>query len=110
MYIIIAILLFGLLIAAHEWGHFIAARLCGVTVHEFAIGMGPAIWKHMGKKGTEFSIRVLPIGGYCAMEGEEEESDAPHSLNNQGGDHRLRPGVYPDRGGRPHGRRCPLQH
>ena len=60
MYIIIAILLFGLLIAAHEWGHFIAARLCGVTVHEFAIGMGPAIWKHMGKKGTEFSIRVLP--------------------------------------------------
>ena len=52
MYIIIAILLFGLLIAAHEWGHFIAARLCGVTVHEFAIGMGPAIWKHVGKKGT----------------------------------------------------------
>lgn len=84
MYIIIAILLFGILIAAHEWGHFIAARLCGVTVHEFSIGMGPAIWHRTGKKGTQFSIRALPIGGYCAMEGEEEESNDPHSLNNQG--------------------------
>ena len=84
MYIILAILLFGILIAAHEWGHFIAARLCGVTVHEFSIGMGPAIWKRVGKKGTQFSLRALPIGGYCAMEGEEEESDDPHSLSNQG--------------------------
>ncbi len=84
MYIILAILLFGLLIAAHEWGHFIAARLCGVTVHEFAIGMGPVLWKRVGKKGTLFSVRALPIGGYCAMEGEEEESDDPHSLSRQG--------------------------
>ena len=84
MYIILAILLFGILIAAHEWGHFIAARLCGVTVHEFAIGMGPVLWKKMGKKGTQFTIRALPIGGFCAMEGEESESDDPHSLSNQG--------------------------
>ncbi|MBD5170327.1 MAG: peptidase M50 [Oscillibacter sp.] len=84
MYIIIAILLFGVLIAAHEWGHFIAARLCGVTVHEFAIGMGPQVWHKEGKKGTVFSLRALPIGGFCAMEGEETESDDPHSLNNQG--------------------------
>lgn len=84
MYVIIAILLFGLLIAAHEWGHFIAARLCGVTVHEFAIGMGPAIWKKNGKKGTLFSLRALPIGGYCAMEGEEEESNDPNSLHKKG--------------------------
>lgn len=84
MYIIIAILLFGILIAAHEWGHFIAARLCGVTVHEFSIGMGPTVWKRCGKKGTQFSLRALPIGGFCAMEGEEEESDDPHSLSNQG--------------------------
>lgn len=84
MYIIIAILLFGILIAAHEWGHFIAARLCGVTVHEFAIGMGPQIWKKEGKKGTVFSLRALPIGGFCALEGEEQESDDPHSLSNQG--------------------------
>jgi len=84
MYIILAILLFGILIAAHEWGHFIAARLCGVTVREFSIGMGPLVWKKEGKKGTMFSLRALPIGGFCAMEGEEEESDDPHSLNNQG--------------------------
>ncbi len=84
MYIIIAILLFGVLIATHEWGHFIAARLCGVTVHEFAIGMGPAIWKRTGKKGTVFSLRALPVGGYCAMEGEEEESDDPNSLHKKG--------------------------
>ena len=84
MYIIIAILLFGVLIAAHEWGHFIAARLCGVTVHEFAIGMGPALWKRTGKKGTVFSLRALPMGGYCAMEGEEGESEDPNSLHRKG--------------------------
>ncbi len=84
MYIIIAILLFGILIAVHEWGHFIVARLCGVTVNEFSLGMGPALWSKDGKKGTKFSIRALPIGGFCAMEGEEEESDDPHSLSNQG--------------------------
>lgn len=84
MYIIIAILLFGVLIAAHEWGHFIAARLCGVTVHEFAIGMGPQVWHKAGKKGTKFSLRAFPIGGFCAMEGEDEDSDDPHSLSNQG--------------------------
>ncbi len=84
MYIVIAILLFGVLIAAHEWGHFIAARLCGVTVHEFAIGMGPMVWHKDGKKGTKFTLRALPIGGLCAMEGEETESEDPHSLSNQG--------------------------
>ncbi len=84
MYIILAILLFGILIAAHEWGHFIAARICGVTVHEFAIGMGPQLWQKQGKKGTVFTLRALPIGGFCALEGEEEESNDPHSLSNQG--------------------------
>ena len=84
MYILLAILLFGILIAAHEWGHFIAARLCGVTVHEFAIGMGPQVWHKEGKKGTKFSLRAFPIGGFCAMEGEDEDSDDPHSLSNQG--------------------------
>ena len=84
MYIILAIILFGILIAAHEWGHFIAARLCGVTVQEFSIGMGPLVWKKEGKKGTLYALRALPIGGFCAMEGEEEDSDDPHSLNQQG--------------------------
>ena len=83
VYILAAILIFGILIAVHEWGHFIAARLCGVTVHEFAIGMGPALYQKE-KKGTKYAIRLLPIGGYCALEGEEDDSDDPHSLNNQG--------------------------
>lgn len=84
MYVVLAILLFGMLIAVHEWGHFMAARLCGVTVHEFSIGMGPALWKKQGRQGTQYSLRAFPIGGYCAMEGEEEESDDPHSLSNCG--------------------------
>ncbi len=74
--IIYTILIFGVLIFVHELGHFLAARLSGVTVLEFAIGMGPAIFKKQGKK-TLYSIRLLPIGGYCSMEGETEESDAP---------------------------------
>jgi len=82
--IVFAILIFGVLIAVHELGHFLAARLCGVTVHEFAIGMGPALWQKEGKSGTKYALRILPIGGYCAMEGEDEESDDPASLNNQG--------------------------
>ncbi len=87
MYILAAILIFGVLVAVHEGGHFLAARLCGVTVHEFAIGMGPVLWKkepEEGTEGTRYSLRLLPIGGFCALEGEEEASDNPHALNNQG--------------------------
>ena len=87
MYILAAILIFGVLVAVHEGGHFLAARLCGVTVHEFAIGMGPILWKkepEEGTEGTRYSLRLLPIGGFCALEGEEEASDNPHALNNQG--------------------------
>ncbi len=83
LYILAAILIFGLLIAVHEFGHFAAAKLCGVRVNEFAIGMGPAIFKKQ-KGDTEYSLRLLPIGGYCAMEGETEDSDDPAALNNQG--------------------------
>ena len=83
VYILAAILIFGILIGLHELGHFLAAKACGVRVNEFAIGMGPAIWKK--KKGeTQYALRVFPIGGFCAMEGEEEDSDDPRALNNQG--------------------------
>ena len=82
VYILAAILVFGVLIAVHELGHFLAAKACGVTVHEFSIGMGPALYQKT-KGETDYSIRLLPIGGFCAMEGEEEESDNPHALNNQ---------------------------
>lgn len=81
MYIIIAILIFGVLIATHELGHFTAAKLCGVRVTEFAVGMGPAIWKRQ-KGETLYALRALPIGGYCAME-EDEESDDPRAFTNQ---------------------------
>ena len=79
--IVAAILVFGIVVLVHEWGHFRAARRCGVRVEEFAIGFGPAIWKHTGKDGTLYSIRLLPLGGYNMMAGyidpddlEEDES------------------------------------
>ena len=62
MYILLAILVFGILIAVHELGHFLVAKACGVRVDEFAIGMGPAIWKKQ-KGETLYAVRCLPIGG-----------------------------------------------
>lgn len=81
MYIVIAILMFGILIAIHEFGHFATAKLCRVRVDEFAIGMGPAIFKKQ-KGETQYSLRILPFGGFCAM-GEDEESDDPRAFVNQ---------------------------
>ena len=73
MSIIIAVIIFSLIITIHEFGHFIAAKANGVKVNEFAIGMGPAIIKK--KKGeTLYALRILPVGGYCAMEGENTDS------------------------------------
>lgn len=84
MYIILAIIFFGVLIAIHEFGHFSAAKLLGVKVNEFAIGMGPAIVKKQ-KGETLYSLRCLPIGGYCAMEGEDEDTGDPRSFTIQPG-------------------------
>ena len=79
MSILFAILLFSILIFVHELGHFITAKLSGVQVNEFSMFMGPAIWKkQIGE--TLYAIRCIPIGGYCAMEGEDEESDNPRSF------------------------------
>ncbi len=78
---IVVILVFGLCIFIHELGHFIAAKKSGVIVNEFAIGMGPCLWKR--KKGeTQYSLRLLPIGGYCAMVGEDEESEDERAFCN----------------------------
>lgn len=82
MYIVIGILMFGILIAVHELGHFTAAKLCGVKVNEFAVGMGPAIWKKQ-KGETLYALRILPIGGYCAMEGEDGDSEDDRAFTNQ---------------------------
>ena len=79
MSILFAILLFSVLIFVHELGHFVAAKLSGVQVNEFSMFMGPAIVKW--KRGeTQYSIRCIPIGGYCAMEGEDEDTDNPRSF------------------------------
>lgn len=82
MTIIYAILIFCLLIFVHELGHFTVAKACGVKVNEFAVGMGPAIFKKT-KGETKYAIRLFPIGGYCAMEGEDEDSDDPRAFNNK---------------------------
>ena len=82
VYILIAILIFGILIGLHEFGHFAVAKACGVRVNEFSIGMGPLIFQRT-KGETDYSLRLFPIGGYCAMEGEEDESNDPHALNRQ---------------------------
>ena len=83
VYILVAVLIFGVLIAVHELGHFLAAKACGVTVNEFSVGMGPALWKKQ-KGATLYALRAIPCGGFCAMEGEDEDSDDPHALNHQG--------------------------
>lgn len=79
--ILLAILFFGLIIMFHELGHFIFAKLFRVQVNEFALGMGPAIFKK--KKGeTQYSVRLLPIGGYVSMEGEDEDSENERAFCN----------------------------
>ena len=71
---LVAILFFGIVIMLHELGHFLFAKLFKVKVNEFSIGMGPAIFKK--KKGeTDYAVRILPIGGYVSMEGEDEDSE-----------------------------------
>ena len=68
-------MVFSLLIVVHELGHFFAAKLNGIKVNEFALGMGPKLLKfHIGKGETEYTLRLFPIGGMCAMEGEDEQS------------------------------------
>ena len=80
MSVIFAIFLFSVLIFVHELGHFTAAKLSGVQVNEFSMFMGPAIWKKQVGE-TLYAIRCIPIGGYCAMEGEDGGSDNPRSFD-----------------------------
>ncbi len=81
MGIIIALIIFGLIVTVHEFGHFICAKLSGIKVLEFSVGMGPKlIQKQKGE--TMYSLRALPVGGYCAMEGEDTSGDDPRSFRN----------------------------
>ncbi len=78
----VAILLFLILIVIHEFGHFIAAKLLGVRVNEFAVGFGPKLFK-WGKGETKYSVNLIPLGGYCAMEGEDETSTDSRAFCNK---------------------------
>ena len=79
MFILLAILIFCVLIIVHEFGHFVAAKACGVQVNEFSIFMGPKLLQFEGKE-TTYTLRLIPLGGYCAMEGEDAESDNPRAF------------------------------
>ena len=74
------IILLGFLIFIHEGGHFLVAKLCKVKVNEFAIGFGPTIWNKQGKE-TKYALRLIPLGGFVSMEGEEEASEQEGSFS-----------------------------
>ncbi|MBQ9324337.1 MAG: RIP metalloprotease RseP [Clostridia bacterium] len=76
MYILIALLLLGILITVHEFGHFLTARLCGIEVAEYAIGFGPKLLSRVGKRGTRYSLRLIPLGGFCAFYGEDTTDES----------------------------------
>ena len=84
--ILAALLVFSAVIAIHEFGHFAVAKLCGIQVNEFSIGMGPVLWKK-NHKGTQYSLRALPVGGFVALEGEEspesQQAEAAHTVQEQ---------------------------
>lgn len=82
LYVILAILLFGLLVVVHELGHFTMAKAFGVRVEEFSVGMGPILLKKQ-KGETLYSLRCVPFGGFCAMAGEDEQSDDPRAFTSQ---------------------------
>lgn len=82
MNIILIILVFGVIVFFHEFGHFIVAKMNHIAVTEFSIGMGPAIFSTK-KKETKYSLRILPLGGYCLMAGEDEESDDENAFGNK---------------------------
>ena len=73
LYILLALVVLLVMITVHEFGHYCAGKIFGFKINEFAIGFGPAIYKRTKKDGEVFSVRALPLGGYCAFEGEDEE-------------------------------------
>lgn len=81
--IIIALIIFSVLVIIHEFGHFIVAKKCGVVVNEFSVGMGPRIVSRVAKSGTRYSLKALPIGGSCAMLGEDEDNNEEGSFNSK---------------------------
>ena len=90
LYILLAIVVLLVLITVHEFGHYCAGKIFGFKINEFSIGFGPAIFKKTKKDGEVFAVRLLPLGGYCAFEGEDEDGkDKPGSFNTMPGWKRL---------------------
>lgn len=83
LYIIVALLVLMVMIVIHEAGHYTAGKIFKFKINEFSIGFGKALYKHTKKNGEVFAIRLIPLGGYCAFEGEDEDVESPDSFNNQ---------------------------
>lgn len=83
LYVLLAILILLIMITVHEFGHFIAGKILGFGIEEFAIGFGPKLFKKKCKAGHVFSVRLLPIGGFCSFTGEDGDSDDPKAFNNR---------------------------
>ena len=81
--VVVAVLILLIMITVHEFGHYVAGKIFKFKINEFAIGFGPALFKHTKKNGEIFSVRALPLGGYCAFEGEDEDKEDPAAFNNK---------------------------
>ena len=82
-YVLLAILILMIMITVHELGHYLVGKAFKFKINEFAIGMGPAIFKRTMKSGEIFSIRLFPFGGFCAFDGEDQDGDDPNAFNNK---------------------------
>ena len=82
-YVLIAIFALLLMVMIHEFGHYIAGKILGFKINEFSVGFGPKIFLKKKKNGQLFSLRVIPVRGYCAFDGEDENSNSPTAFNNQ---------------------------
>ena len=82
LYVLLAIVMLGIIVTVHEFGHYLVGRLCGIGIVEFSVGFGPRIfgWE---RKGIKYSLRCIPLGGFCAFVGEDERNDDPRAMNNQ---------------------------
>lgn len=82
-YVVLAIVVLLIMITVHEFGHYVAGKAFGFGIEEFAIGFGPKLYSRTRKSGEIFSVRALPIGGFCAFKGEDEDDEDPKAFNNR---------------------------
>ena len=82
LYVFLALIMLGVIVTVHEFGHYLVGRLCGIGIVEFSVGFGPRLlgWE---RKGIRYSLRLIPLGGYCAFVGEDEVNEDPRAMNNQ---------------------------